>query len=265
MTTATEHPIATAPDDGSEFQVRIGARWFAGAYRADAETGEILLTARLSGDEWWPVTADAWRPVKAKRIALPAVPASRSKPRVIVWRGEGEPPIPFPEFKDRMTRMVKTLRAMNDTEWRFLSAGQRINWPATVDSAEDRRAQAENHSNRDAPPARFKPSPADMSQLDESCRWFLALDPLPLDVRREIIRFGRQPLSDAQRLIWMDALGASARTIAKQLGVSDDTARNRTNAAWDRLWHLSAEPADAAPKRRTGDRLRSDGGEIHDF
>lgn len=255
MTGDTEQPMETAPDDGTEFQIRVGRRWFRAAYRVDWETGEVRLYAMFGGPEWWPAKGEAWKHFKcaasrrgasdaharlAPRASAPSQPSASAEP-VLVATG-GEAPIAFAELHTRVTRMVLTLRAMRDPEWRFLSAGHRINWPATVDSLDDILAQRENQTNLDPAPERWKPSPRDLTLLDETFAWFRVLDPLTEPVRREILRHGRrEPLSDTQRLIWWQALGASHRTIGKRLGVSDETARRRTNAAWERLWRIACD------------------------
>jgi DNA-binding CsgD family transcriptional regulator len=149
--------------------------------------------------------------------------------------------ITFDQVAQRITRALLTCKYMADPEFRFLAAGSRVAWPQYVYDGEDRKAQAENQSNLDAAPPRFRPTARDLSQLDEAMAWFRVMN-LDAAACAAAVRAGKLPLSPDQRLIWWRATGRSTATVARYLGVSDETARRRTNAAYARL-HAIAERA----------------------
>ena len=160
----------------------------------------------------------------------------------------------FAEVDRRITAMVKTLKFMSDPEWRFLSAGGRINWPATVYDAADLAAQRENHDNRDEAlqPPKFKPSAADLSRLDETASWFQCLEPLDFKTRAYLIKAGRQPLSPPQLLIWRVGLGASPHSLSKMTGDHHETIRRRHLRALERLHAIANKRAAAGRERLPG-------------
>lgn len=253
--------IADIPRDGTEVRVRIGTRWFTGAWAYNAETGGSFFGVRLGGSSgaWQPIALDVIGDVKLPRSPSPASVAKES-PRqppaaALVRAVKTTPLITIEEVAGRVVAMVLTLRFMADSEARFLTAGGRINWPAAIYTPEDIRAQAENHENRDSAlrPARHKPSPADLARLDETWGWFSALEPLDLKTRRYLIRGGRLPLSPSQHLIWKHVLGASFRTIAKDTGEHHETIRNRYIRAIERL-HAIADAARERELRAAADR-----------
>lgn len=234
-------PMATFPTDGRVVHVRVGARWALGQWATNEVTGHAGPMARIDGDAWWSVseTATGWRERRpASALAPERARESPTRLAAELASSDGEP-IPQDEVIRRVTRAILTLDAMHDPEWRFLDAGNRINWPSTVDSAEDIRAQRENQSNLDPKPQRFRPSAGDLSDLDRAVGWFLALGTLVAKERRRLIRAGKRPFSDEQRRLWRYVTGMSMRRIAEKEGVSDETIRRRLAATWQRLWHIA--------------------------
>ncbi len=147
----------------------------------------------------------------------------------------------------KIDRAILTLRSLSDHEYRWLTAGSRVNWPAYTYDAEDRRAQSENPDAQIAP-ERHRPTRRDIAEMDEPLEWFRGLN-LPDKTRAQMIRAGDLPLSPEQRLIWWSAVGLSDRWVAKKMGVHHETARRRTAAAYERLWGI----ANAHARRRLAD------------
>lgn len=221
--------VDAVPKDGSEVRVRIGARWFTGAWVENVETGEHYFGVRLNGTDWTRVGTGVIAEVttlktarKTRQATAPALPVARP-------RDDDEDDALLAEVADRVTAMVRTIRTMHDIEGRFLSAGKRVSWPAHIYTAEDIAAQRENHENRDsaARPPRRRPSPRDLAQLDETWGWFAQLDPLDVRQRKYLLKAGREPLSATQRLVWRIALGVSPHQIAKETGEHHETIRRR--------------------------------------
>ena len=230
--------IDEIPLDGTEARVKIGTRWYSAAWCENVDTGARFIGVKLNGSDYVPVAADAICQVRQiKRQADRSRAAKTIPPAEPLEAIKVDALVAFDELEDRIVAMVRTLRYMADSEARFLTAGSRVNWPATVYTAEDIRAQAENHDNRDsaARPPRHKPSPADLAQLDEAFAWFSALDPLDAKQRAYLIKANRLPLSSTQMLIWRHALGQSFKTIARETGEHHETIRRRYIRSIERL------------------------------
>lgn len=201
-----------------------------------------------SGSRRWSSMADqaaAAAEIKADveaEVAIEAAAdaswASRSSRPVIAGR------ITRGEVKTRVGHAILTLRALGDSEWRFLSAGNRVNWPSYVHDAEDKRAQRENPEAQ-LTQQRWRPSRADLTGMDLPLEWFKRLSVGALDEkhRAKLIRAGDLPLTLEQRLVWWNAIGATDRWIAAKMGVHDETARRRITAVYEKLWRYANEQA----------------------
>lgn len=253
-TAAAEQPLDTIPRDGRYVNVRVGSRWFKGFFgvvTGEEEAGERVY-AFLGSEEPRPVTAEAWTPRGGQQaVGSRQKPATSPTAHCPLPTASQRPLIALDDVIWRIDRAVLTAKHMHDAEWRFLSAGSRVNWPAYVYDKGDRDAQAENQSNLDADTYRFKPTRADLSDLDRAWEWFRAMN-LPERQIAAAIRHGHLPLSPDQKLIWASASGASAAAIARKLGVSDETARRRTDNAYARLHAI----ADGQLRRQLDDARR---------
>lgn len=256
MTTAAEQPIDTIPRDGRYVNVRVGKRWFKGFFGlVNGEEGAgARIYAFLGSDEPRPVVPDAWR--ARGTLVAPSGCAPRRRPSGAQVQDPVSPAdaplISLEEVTRRIDRAVLTAKHMQDPEWRFLSAGSRVNWPAYVYDKDDRDSQKENQSNLDAPPQRFEPSRSDLSDLDRAWDWFRAMN-MPEKQMRAAVLARKLPLSPDQKLIWWRATGASNAAIAHELGVSDETARRRVNNAYARLHAI----ADGQIRHRLDDARRA--------
>ncbi len=242
MTTAAEQPIASIPRDGSYVNVRVGKRWFKGFFglvTGEEETGERVY-AFLGSDEPRPVIADAWLPRRSSVARCDSPAGSRPQRAADVQLRAALPDalITLADVMRRIDRAILTAKHMQDPEWRFLSAGKRVNWPAYIYDGEDRKAQKENQSNLDAAPQRFVPSNRDLSELDEAMEWFRAMN-MPQPEIAAAVKARKLPLSLDQKLIWWRAIGASFATVARYMGASDETARRRTHNAYARLHSIA--------------------------
>ena len=121
------------------------------------------------------------------------------------------------DIEDRLLRACKTLRAVPDPHRKFQSI--QSPWPETVRNPED----AYGYNDQIMP--RFRPSPADVSDMLVALAWARALD------KKEF------------KLIWWrsfdDGNGhpTSFFQIGLRLGRSKDTARNRYKDAIIKCWH----------------------------
>lgn len=147
--------------------------------------------------------------------------------------------VPLEDVERRVLRACKTVRALGDRERSWL-ARQAV-WPfATIDTWDDKLAQADNYAELRALEAeravRFRPTPADHSDLHTALEWFNSLSLEP-KLRRQMIVSGRQPFGPEQRVIWLRSLDWSFIEIGKRLGgISDDTARTRYVDALKLAW-----------------------------
>lgn len=193
-----------------------------------------------------PLIAEPIEIVRAP--ATDARPAPAEMPENLVAASAGE--IDEDEVRNRLYWAIKTLQALKDPEWRFLTAGNRINWPATIAEFSDLQARAENHDNKDSAlrKAKFVPTRAHLRDMDEPLEWFQGLN-LPPSERHALIRQRLHPLSDEQWLVWWRARDLSYSTVAKNIGGTDETARRRTDAVFRRLTAIANEPSRIEARR----------------
>lgn len=151
---------------------------------------------------------------------LPTPPANERKlgtrwwkdaPQLVTYAASGEP-VSQEEVEGRVCRALLTLAVLPDPEQRFLYAGDKVNWPATADTAEEQRWQRENHDNLDPRPARFEPRKQDIADARENgapLLWFARLNPPQLRPRGARAGFE----TGLQRIVRGHALGDSWRKL----------------------------------------------------
>lgn len=138
----------------------------------------------------------------------------KDAPQLVTYAAPGEP-VSREEAEGRVCRALLTLAVLADPEQRFLYAGDKVNWPATADTAEEQRWQRENHDNLDPRPARFEPRKPDIADARESgapLMWFARLNPPQL--RPKGARTGFE--TGLQRIVRGHALGDSWRKLGSR-------------------------------------------------
>jgi hypothetical protein len=180
--------------------------------------------------------------------AIDARPPPQEMPDELAAASTGE--VTEAEVRNRLYWAIKTLQALRDPEWKFLTAGNRVNWPATIAEYDDLLARNENHDNKDSAlrKAKFEPSRAHLRDMDEPLEWFLVLNLKPAE-RQALIRQGKLPLSPEQWLVWWRARDVSYSTVAKHIGGNNESARRRTDAVFKRLTAIANEPARVEARR----------------
>lgn len=188
-------------------------------------------------------------PVKFERpLAIDARPPAQEMPDELMPASSGE--LTEDEVRNRLYWAIKTLQALRDPEWKFLTAGNRVNWPTTVAEYADLVARDENHDNKDSAlrKSKFEPSRAHLRDMDEPLEWFLVLNLKPAE-RMALIRKGKLPLSPEQWLVWWRARDISYSTVAKHIGGNNEAARRGTDAVFKRLTAIANEPARVEARR----------------
>lgn len=127
------------------------------------------------------------------------------------------PKLEFPNIERRLLRACKTLRALPDPERKY----QQIHncWPDTVRSVED----AYGYTDISFP--RFKPSPADVSDMLIALAWVRGLE------------------HDEFKLIWWRSFDVSYRHMGNKLHRSDEFARYKYRDAMLKVWHAANRSA----------------------
>jgi hypothetical protein len=201
---------------------------------------------------FWPA-----RPLKAEPVeivrpaAVDARPPAKEMPDELVAASSGE--VTEAEVRNRVYWAVKTLQALpRDAHDKFLSMGNRVNWPAIRAEHADVKAQEENHDNKDSSlrKRRWRPSREHLRDMDEPLEWFIALGvDLTASERRRLVLAGELALSDAQWLVWWRARDKSYSQVAKHIGGNNEAARRRTDAVFERLTAIANEPARVEARR----------------
>lgn len=198
---------------------------------------------------FWPARPLIAEPVQiVRQAAVDARPPLQEMPDELAAASTGE--VTEDEVRNRLYWAIKTLQALRDPEWKFLTAGNRVNWPTTIAEYADLVARDENHDNKDSAlrKAKFVPSRAHLRDMDEPLEWFLVLNLKPAE-RQTLIRQGKLPLSDEQWLVWWRARDISYSTVAKNIGGTNENARRRTDAVFGRLTAIANEPARVEARR----------------
>lgn len=115
------------------------------------------------------------------------------------------------DIEDRLLRACETLRAVPDPDKKFQWLNSQ--WPEVVRSVEDA------YGYNDAPMPRFRPSPADVSDMLVALGWARPLD------KKEF------------RLIWWRSFRMSFKHIGFRIYKSDETARRYYKDALIKCWH----------------------------
>lgn len=210
---------------------------------------EILISYHDRPKYFWPV-----RPLVAESIeivrpqAIDARPPPAEMPDELVEASSAE--VTEDEVRNRLYWSIRTLQALRDPEWKFLTAGNRVNWPATIAEYADLQAREENHDNKDSAlrKRKWQPSREHLRDMDEPLEWFQVLNRPPAE-RLELIRLGMLPLSEDQWLVWWRARDISYSTVAKNIGGTNENARRRTDAVFRRLTAIANEPARIEARR----------------
>jgi hypothetical protein len=137
----------------------------------------------------------------------------------------------------RVTRALQTMWSLNDGDLAKLR--RQTQWPfATIDDLGDLNCQAENKAYLDELKAqaasRFRPSPADHSDMNVALAWFNAIGLAPAE-RAKAMRAGRIPLTFEQKLIWNSVKGWSVAAIARRLKDDERSVRRKLDRAWDEV------------------------------
>lgn len=230
------------------------------------EVAQLLAgaTAMTPAAYWVPAQPIATSRPEKTEAPEPETPAAKHARSAAAGHrlGEAKPsdeapdtsePLSLAVVEARLNSALRVLFTLSDSEWRFLNAGSRVAWPHYMPTLDDLKAQAENQSNLDPKPARYKATPRERSAMDEALGWFRALNLDPKS-RARMIRAGREPFSPDQKLIVARVKGATFASIAKKRGTSDDTARRAVAAAYARC--LAA--AEAARQPATAARAAED-------
>ena len=157
-------------------------------------------------------------------ISAQAMLRRPGRPRIANRRPEAERDhLLITEVESRIRRACKTLRAIPDREARFHTLHNC--WPDILQSAEDA------YGYTDAIPPRFRPTPADVSDMLIALAWARAVD------KRDF------------RLVWWRSFDISFKHIGIRIGRSDETARCWYKDAILRIWH---EANSQAASNRSG-------------
>lgn len=136
----------------------------------------------------------------------------------------------------RVTRALQTMWSLGDSDLAKLR--RQTQWPfATVDDWGDLNSQAENAEYlsqiKAEAAARFRPTPADHSDMNTALAWFNAIGLAPAE-RVKALKAGRVPMTFEQKLVWYTAKGWGAAAIARRLKDDDERAvRRKIERAWD--------------------------------
>jgi hypothetical protein len=201
---------------------------------------------------FWPARPLKAEPIEIVRpVAIDARPPAREMPDELVEASSGE--LTEAEVRNRVYWAVRTLQALpRDAHDKFLSMGNRVNWPAIKAEFSDIQNQKENHDNADSSlrKRRWRPTRAHLRDMDEPLEWFTVLGgDLKASERRRLVLAGKLALSEAQWLIWWRALGISYSTVAKHIGGYNEAALRRTDAVFKRLTAIANEPARVEARR----------------
>ena len=198
---------AAQATEGIGYDCGLGAVMSTDAAVAPAARREILALAPLGRDRLSPEAA-CWAP-RGPRLATALRPAQRTEAQDRV----GEPMVEAEtDLEDTKRRLVEAADALRRLSMNGIKPnGLHSQWPDVVHRVEEAYGWT---GERVRPP---RPSPAEITRMDEAIRWLLWLD------------------GDQRKVVWARSLGLSWRRIEDMDGRSVRTLQNRHASALQRI------------------------------
>lgn len=163
------------------------------------------------------------------------------------------PRIPYiseEEVFARTLTAIRTLKAMPDRERRFLLAGTKAAWPATLVEWSDLLAQAEQTPDDIEPREKITPKRSEISDALVAGEWFAKLALLPENVDEfhrvvEGYRAGRlkTPQVEDQRFLTLHSQGWSLKLIGSRFKLDENQAERRLYEIARNLWRIANQTA----------------------